>query len=170
VLGVLGIVVLALIRSTNRARVILVGVIFIASALPLSVDAFSIPEIGVQWIGRYGLPLLVGIPLVAAAVYDDRVRANWVGVAARTVVAVLFVTQAAVFYLAMRRYAVGTNGSSNPLTVVTRAQWTPPPGPAVVWWLLLTAALAVLAGVTLATADDRQTSADASAHPRRAAL
>jgi hypothetical protein len=156
-LGTLGLVVLAFVTSRARARFVLFGVIAIALLLPIASDAFSIPPIGLPWIGRYGLPLLVGVPIVAAAVYDERPAPRWLSGAARAFIVVAFAVQVVVFFLTVRRFTVGTDGTWNPFTIVQRAQWTPPPGPAVIWFLLLTAALGVLAYVNVARADDRQT-------------
>jgi hypothetical protein len=156
-LGTLGLVALALACSSWRARAVLLGVLAIAIVLPIASDAFSVPPIGLPWIGRYGLPLLVGIPIVAAAVADTGATGRWLSRAARAVVIVTFAAQIAVFFLTIRRFTVGTDGAWNPLTIVRHAEWTPPPGPAVAWFVVLSAALVVLAAVTLATADDRQT-------------
>jgi hypothetical protein len=156
-LGTLGLVVLALVSSSVRARLVLLGVIAVALLLPIASDAFSIPPIGLPWIGRYGLPLLVGIPIVAAAVYDARPTPRWLSSAARALIVVTFVVQVVVFFLTLRRFTVGTDGARNPFTVFQHAQWTPPPGPAVIWFVLLVVGLGVLGYVNVATADDRRT-------------
>jgi hypothetical protein len=156
-LGTLGLVVLAFVASRTRARLVLLGVIAVALLLPIASDAFSVPPIGLPWIGRYGLPLLVGIPILAAAVYDERSAPRWISSAARALLVVTFAVQVVVFFLTMRRFTVGTNGAWNPFTIFRHAQWTPPPGPAVIWFVLLTAGLGVLAYVNVVRADDPQT-------------
>jgi hypothetical protein len=156
-LGTLGLVVLALVATRTRARLVLLAVIAIALLLPIASDAFSIPPIGLPWIGRYGLPLLVGIPIVAAASYDERAAPRWISSAARALIVVTFTVQIFVFFLTVRRFTVGTGGAWNPITIMQHARWTPSPGPAVVWFVLLAVALGVLGYVNVARADDRQT-------------
>ncbi|HTL84158.1 MAG TPA: hypothetical protein VL856_03190, partial [Acidimicrobiia bacterium] len=156
-LGTLGLVVLALVATRTRARLVLLAVIAIALLLPIASDAFSIPPIGLPWIGRYGLPMLVGIPIVAAASYDERAAPRWISSAARALIVVTFTVQIFVFFLTVRRFTVGTGGAWNPITIMQHARWTPSPGPAVVWFVLLAVALGVLGYVNVARADDRQT-------------
>src|SRR6202011_3844286 len=67
-------VLLALVVGTRRQAAILLAVTGAGFALPILVEGLSVPPIGVPWVGRHGLPLLVGIPIVAAAVIGSDPR------------------------------------------------------------------------------------------------
>ena len=83
---------------------------------------------GLNWQGRYGVPLLVGLPVLAmpiAARRDDR------GAAQLTVVVAVGLCVS--LYMALRRWTVGTNG---PIWYVFRTIWAPPIG---AWFVLMLA-------------------------------
>ena len=63
-------VAVGIVRSHGRRRVALVLLILAAAALPLFVTLLTFSEQGVIWQGRYGLPLIVGIPIVAGMMVD----------------------------------------------------------------------------------------------------
>jgi len=111
----------------------------------LAISAFVVLPLGVDPQGRYVLPLLVAIPLLAG----DMV-ATW-GRFSRTVGQSIAVgvgaLQAVAWYSAAHRFAVGLDG---PWWFISRPEWQPPAG----WapWLLT----AVLACAGLAFAGLRQ--------------
>ena len=89
---------------------------------------------GLNWQGRYGVPLLVGLPVLAmpiAARRDDR------GAALLPIAVAVGLCSS--MYMAFRRWTVGTDG---PIWYLFRTNWTPPVG---AWFVaLLTLAGAVL--------------------------
>jgi len=89
---------------------------------------------GLNWQGRYGLPLLIGVPVLAVPIVKARVDAR----AGAAVVASVGVGLFASFYMALRRWTVGTNG---PIWYAFSARWVPPL-PA--WMVVATAAVGAL--------------------------
>jgi hypothetical protein len=64
--AVVGVAVLALLRSSAGGRVAILVVALAAYALPVLIEAESLNVTGVVWQGRYTLPLYVGVPILAA--------------------------------------------------------------------------------------------------------
>lgn len=96
---------------------------------------FETPRIdivGAYWQGRYWLPLLVGIPLVAMADVPRMRHSRSMWMERRRVISgagivvgggILIAAQVSAFLTALRRYQVGLNAPSG-----ARVQWTPPGG------------------------------------------
>jgi Predicted membrane protein (DUF2142) len=143
---------LALVRSSRRAAAVLLGVVGVSLVLPPVLEAANAHDKGFAWQGRYGLPIAVGVPIVAALVLGASRRLGRRATArlAATVVTVVAAAQAVAFYWALRRYAVGSQG---PLFFFGHRGWAPPlpSGLLVAAVVALAAGLAVLA-YRLATA------------------
>ncbi len=75
---------------------------------------------GLNWQGRYGLALLIGLVMVVLAALGPRLAtARW----APAIAPALAIGQFASFYLALRRWTVGSNG---PIWFAFDANWSPP--------------------------------------------
>ncbi|MGD0882642.1 MAG: DUF2142 domain-containing protein [Acidimicrobiales bacterium] len=138
--------------TCGRCRRALPVLILAVLILPIVFEVPKINAVGPYWQGRYSLPLLVGIPLVAAAGRPRRPHskprfqlaprlvsaARVLGMAALAFLVAW--SQVATFVLALHRYTTG-------LGVVpgTRVSWTPPGG------ILLAIAVFVSGEVLLVT-------------------
>jgi len=140
-------VTLGLVTAWRRQAVVLAGLLTVAVALPTAIMASQARHDGLIWQARDGMPLYVGIPLVAAIALHQRAtsstrRETWLhdrivrwllGLLAGGIA----LGQLADFAWALRRYTVGLGSTLNPLDKVPGG-WAPP-----VPTLLLLAAAAV---------------------------
>jgi hypothetical protein len=130
-LVLVGLLAYALVVSPRARRALPLLAVAIL-AMPVVFESPQINSIGVYWQGRYWLPLLVGLPLVAASVrpraisrrmfsdvHDQSLRLA--GVAALG--ALLTAAQIAAFLTALHRYETGIG--TKPGAAV---EWTPPGG------------------------------------------
>ena len=148
--------VAALLVARRRERLVLVATFAVALVLPMLMWIYAIRQTGFGLQGRYVLPALVVVPLLAgelvrahAAALGERVRrALLVGVPL-----VAAAVHLLAFLWAARRAAVGTDG---PLVFLGDSGWSPPLG----WLPWLT--LALLGSLALA-AGFRQMSSGRSA-------
>jgi hypothetical protein len=102
-------------------------------ALQLYTSHSQAVQNGLNWQGRYGLALLIGLVTLALAALGRRLDgARWVFVLAPALAA----AQLASFYLALRRWTVGTDG---PIWYAFDANWSPP---LPTWFVLLGAVAA----------------------------
>ncbi len=141
----------ALVAGRRRFVLVAAGVAVATVALPVFFETLEASTTGFFWQGRYTMPLAVGVPLLLAlSVAVDRAdgaptrdvgawlrRGNIVGVIAVLVA----VGHVAAFWQALRRNAVGYEGS---LGFVVDPTWAPPV-PA--WLLVLGNAVVVVAFV-----------------------
>jgi hypothetical protein len=128
-LAALALVALALVTAQRRHRWVVAGLAVFALALPVMADGFSLPPIGFDWQGRYGLPLDIGVVIVAAAV--TRMGRRWIARPAAVAVGLLGAGQVAAFSAAGRRYGLGTKSGGDPLRYLWEARWNPPVPPVV---------------------------------------
>jgi hypothetical protein len=134
-------VIWALVRSGWRARLAMLLVIVATVLAGPVLTAASIHTDGIIWNGRYALPVLVGLPVLAGVAVDRTAEAKWKAPAA-VLVAVALGCQVVGIYWLMRRFAVGTQGAINIL--FTRVEWEPPLGVPLI--AIAALALAVLIG------------------------
>lgn len=129
--------VLGLVAATRRLLIGLGAVMVATVLLPRVLEFPSVQKYGFGWQGRYGLPLAVGVPLLAAFAAGCRpeMLGSWAAKVTRVVVGFLVVAHLAAFIVALRRYMVGVAGPLNFLD----GPWQPPVPPVV-----------LLAGFTLA--------------------
>jgi hypothetical protein len=134
----------ALVAARRRERIALAAAVAAAAVLPMLMWIYAIRQTGFGLQGRYVLPALVAVPLVAgellrahAAALGERLRSALVAAIPLTAAAVHLIA----FLWAARRAAVGTDG---PLVFLGDSGWSPPLG----WlpWL----ALALLGSAALA--------------------
>jgi hypothetical protein len=137
-------VVAALVLGRGRLRWALVLLLVLAVALPIVSQVPTAAHLGLVWQGRYGLPLSIGIPVVAMAVLTEQpLGARWASRLALLVTPVAALVQAGGFGWAFWRYAWGFGQS--PLRAPI--SWLPPGG-----WLspvLFIVADVVLTGLVL---------------------
>lgn len=125
--GTLTAVAVVFARRLSRL-VTLLALVVIAVFIPVVVQAPVARTDGVAWQGRYGLPLLVGIPLVALALGGpalSRLRRS----AGRLALFLTALTSSAVlvaFVDTLQRFVVGGDGS--PLFMLHGGGWQPPLG------------------------------------------
>jgi hypothetical protein len=126
-----------------RATLVLAGLIALSFILPVGLELVNAKTVDLTWQGRYTLPLVVGVPLLAASSIgigaSDR---RPLQMFARTIVFVLAFAGVLGYLQALRRYAVGTSGPVDFL----HGSWHPVEGTviAILWYLAATAILARL--------------------------
>jgi Predicted membrane protein (DUF2142) len=118
-LGLLG----ALLTAGRQKAGVLVALIALALVLPVTSSGLGVPHVGFAWQGRFGLPLLAGIALLAfASARPDRlaVLAGW------PVLALLGIAQVVAFITAGHRYGVGEGNRRALLSYIEHSSWRPP--------------------------------------------
>ncbi len=119
-------VVLAFGAADRRGRWTLIGVLVLATVIPVIVQAASISSTGLIWQGRYGMFLYVGVLLVAGRVLSTSApsldsSSTRISI---VIIAMLAVFQVSAFVFALRRYVVGT--AQHITQMVANPQWQPP--------------------------------------------
>ena len=147
--------VLALVAGSRRQRVVVVGLVFGSIAATVALATANRPT-GFPVQGRYVLPVLTGVPLVAGEIVRanrERLPQLFRALAVPSFAAVTAAVQAVAWYYNGRRHAVGTGG---PRWFLGREEWSPPLG----WvpWLVvaLSAALLLVAASLFARGTSRQ--------------
>ncbi|MGA2835459.1 MAG: DUF2142 domain-containing protein [Acidimicrobiales bacterium] len=145
--------VVGLIGSARSRRAIPLLVLAVL-AMPVVFEIPKINSVGAYWQGRYWLPLLVGIPLVAAALQPPRPhRRPRIRLAPNTELATRLVAmtalgalivgaQVATFVLALRRYTTGLGVPPG-----TPARWAPPGGTTLVIGLFVVGEILLVATI-----------------------
>jgi flagellin-like protein len=148
--AVVSILLLALWVAPPRAGLVLVGVALAGIGLQIGAEGFALPPIGFFWQGRYALPVLVGVPILAGHLLSEHgSRLARLERGAPLAVAALGVTHVVALLEPVRRYAVTVEGPRNPITFLTDPVWSPDTGPAWVWVALFTAGLAAAGWLAL---------------------
>jgi hypothetical protein len=145
VVGVVTLMVIGLAASPRCRRALPLLVVAIV-ALPVVFEAPRLNTTGVYWQGRYWLPLLVGIPLLASTALPSpsRIRLRGLGLGPAAVLAaglVLGGAQLAAFLTALHRYQHGLGGRPQ-----SGPGWSPPGGSTLVVAMLI-AGEALLVGL-----------------------
>lgn len=143
--GCIGALVVAgLVRGRPGPRVAL-GLLFAATfVLPVVSQLPSAEDLGLIWQGRYGLPMSIGLPIVAMAAVVSRRGEDRVTVwAARLVTVGVSVVHVAALFWSLWRYGYGLGSPlfSQPL------EWMPPGG-----WALPVAFVVAMVAMTLLVA------------------
>jgi hypothetical protein len=127
VLAVAGIV-LAVVATTNRRRLAIALVALASLTLPLTTDAYNVPNIGFPWQGRYGLPVTVGLVILTCWLIDVTTPRRRLAGAA--MVALVGVGHVAAFVAIARRFGMSRVEGLNIVDWLTRPRWEPglPPG------------------------------------------
>ena len=120
-----GFVLVAVCVGRTKIAVILLGMVTVSYALPFLLEAPSVRTADYFWQGRYSLPFIVGIPIVAAYALTEttnrRFQVSRFGFVVCGVI--LWSIEVVAFWQALRRYSVGSGGS---LLFFSNAPWTPP--------------------------------------------
>lgn len=96
-----GLVTLAITKGTRREVVAIAGLLAVALLLPITTDGFNLPPLGFGWQGRYGLPLLAGVAVIASSVRRVRIAPGvW-----RGSIALLGIAQLLAFGIAQVHWA-----------------------------------------------------------------
>jgi hypothetical protein len=113
-------------------------------------EGYSLPPIGFFWQGRYALPILVGVPIVAGhLVARAGARVEGLERLVPIAVAVLGLAHLVALLQTVRRFAVTLDGPANPITYLTDPKWSPDTGPAVVWVVAFAAGLVATGWLSL---------------------
>ena len=133
------ITVLAFAISKRREQITLLALAFTIVLLPAILYIFVSETNGPGWVGRYGMPLAVGFPLIGALILDhhrEKLGGITKGMTTFIVIAI-GVGQLTAYAKVAHRYIVGTLG---PILYPLRSGWSPPL-PA--WLLLVSIAIAL---------------------------
>lgn len=134
-------VLMGFIFGNRRERLTLVALTAASILFPIIFEAYSGPTYGTGWQGRYGLPLAVGVPILAGEIMVRRMFAGGFGRVQRTLATTLAGTIALAYlcqvWWAWRRWAQGIFGVGFGKTVPLHAKWSPLIG----WPLMLAAAV-----------------------------
>lgn len=138
-------IVVGFVDAPNRGRVAIAIVALATVALPITTDGYNIPNIGFPWQGRYGLPLTVGLVVLAGWMVDAasaRRRAVGAGI-----VGVTLVGQVVAFLAIGRRLGMGRVEGLDVLDFVLHPRWEPglPPG------VLVAAVVVAVVGIAACT-------------------
>jgi hypothetical protein len=141
VLGLL--LVLALAWSSRLRAAVLGGILALAIAIPIVLEASSAKGAGYLWQGRYGLPLAAGVPIVAGILIARATNAPALrGRLAGILAAVFVFGQFVAFGQSLRRSTVGYDAT---FFFFVHPRWNPP----VPVILLLVAYLVVIAALAI---------------------
>lgn len=156
IIGVL--VIPALVGAQPRMRLALLATVAAAVAVPILAQTALFPQAGLLWQGRYGMPLTVGVVIVAGIALDE--TAVFESAFARRLMttclagwAVIGVTMG--FYN-LQRYATGSADNAEYGLLWRQTAWQPPGGNA--FAVGLTAAGYVAVALALAGRGRRSTS------------
>ena len=120
---------IGLVFGQSRIRVALIGSVAASLLLPVGVWILEARRLGLfNQQGRYWLPFVMGVPLLAACAVDAEGSLKLPTLrTARFLVVVVAVGLSASFLSAMQRYTVGITGPINPLDRPV-GSWAPPLG------------------------------------------
>ncbi len=119
-------------RTSPRCRRALPLLLVAIFLLPVVFESPRIDAVGSYWQGRYWLPLLVGVPLIASAAVSRQTRGAHARndtpptqplAAAMTLIPLLVIAQVAAFLTVLHRYQIGLG-----LPPGSPVRWTPPGG------------------------------------------
>ncbi len=159
-------IAVGLIDASTRGRVA-IGLVALATiALPITTDGYNVPSIGFPWQGRYGLPLTVGLVILACWLVDaTTARRHAIGIG---LAAVAFTGQVVAFVAIGRRLGMGRVQGADVLDWVVRPRWEPglPPGLLLAGMVLAAGGLLALGVHAMSDRPPRPAAAVAPSHPR----
>jgi hypothetical protein len=132
--AVVAVLVAAGLYLSSRYRRALPFLVLVIVVMPIIIESPKIDTAGAFWQGRYWLPVLIGVPLVAAAQLSVRKQATdrTVAIGLVTLGSVLGAAQVWAFIVALHRYEYGLGARPG-----TKASWAPPGGVLLVTGLLV---------------------------------
>ena len=119
-------VLVALAHADRRDAAVLIGLIVATVVLPIFVRMAQLPRLHSVWLGRYGLPLTVGVPILAGVIIATRaprLPEHVANAAAASLTGTLALGQVLAFWVTARRYGTGTSGR---VLYFLDARWSPP--------------------------------------------
>ncbi len=108
----------------RRFAAVIIGLLAILLALPVVAQAYYLPKLYLTWMGRYDLPVFVGLVIFSAGALEARLARSEVDRLFFGGIALVGVLQITEFAGALRRYVVGLNGPINPFNWADG--WHPP--------------------------------------------
>ena len=145
--AVAAVLVAAGLYVSSRYRRALPFLAFVIVVMPIIIESPKIDTAGAFWQGRYWLPVLIGVPLVAASQLSARKQAAnrtfAIGVVALGLV--LAVAQVWAFVVALHRYEYGLGAGPG-----TKASWAPPGGALLVTGLFVLGLVLLLGFIAFA--------------------
>jgi hypothetical protein len=122
--ALVGLVVVAWLAGTRRQRQVVAALITAYLVLPVVLTVAEDRSIGPVWQSRYILPLVAGVPLIAASMIADRDMYGrpWLDRAALVGVGLLGLGEILMFLANLRRFMVGVGGPIDFL----HGPWQPP--------------------------------------------
>lgn len=173
--ALLGFLVLgAFVVGALRVRMVLLLLLLASATIPVVLQYSVAPELGLIWQGRYLLPLMVGLPLVAGAALSASKKWNYTFAGTfpfAVVLALVGVAQVACFWWALHRNVIGYGGPWIGFTPL----WQPPLGwitltllyvPAIGAWLWIVGRLALQSGESESSVSFDVRSVEAAADER----
>lgn len=139
---------LALLGGRLRRPLVLGTLAAATVALPVVIEVSQADRLGLIWQGRYGLPIAVGIPILAAS-WAAADRAEHARRSLTIVAAAAAAAHLVVFLWGLRRYVVGVENLRGPL------RWSPPLLPLPLLVLSFMLALAALLWIAESVGADR---------------
>ena len=122
-IAVVGLVLWGLVVGTWRQRLALLLVSVFAILGPVLLVASQARTLGYVWQGRDGMPILVGMPILAAGIIGTRSAAHTTQRRlSRVAFVVVPLVDLAAFFIVARRFSVGTSG---PWSYFLHAAWQP---------------------------------------------
>lgn len=135
-------VLLAIVASQRRDKLVVIGAVIVAVAVPILVQAASVSRTGIIWQGRYALFLYLSLLLLAAWAMSrsgERIASISTSVSIAIICFVIVYGMLA-FAVVLHRYVVGAGASV--AAMLTAPAWQPPMGwPALVVAHLLVSSL-----------------------------
>jgi hypothetical protein len=144
----LGLVVLGLRRATLVERVVVLALGSGAYAVNFTAEGMSLPPIGYFWQGRYVLPALVGMAILASGLDLGRERERAPTPLLAGGVGILVAVHVWAF-AHVARHMAGRGATQGYLDALRTPHWRPPLLPAWAWVAVYGLALAGLAGIVL---------------------
>jgi hypothetical protein len=111
----------AILAGRRKRLVVLLALLVVVFALPVTSSGLGLPRVGYVWQGRFGLPLLVGTVILAAAIAEQLRLPRVIVPLALTG---LMIAQVAAFVAAVRRYDLPGHGMAF-FTLFTHPRWRP---------------------------------------------
>jgi hypothetical protein len=119
------VVLIALACAKTRQVATLVLLVMIVLLVPVIISYDEVHRLGLVWQARYIMPMAVGVPLMAIALFERSDALRWLRPRLASMVCIAIgVADFAAFAQALRRYAVGVTGPIDYL----HGAWQPPLG------------------------------------------
>jgi hypothetical protein len=136
--------------ARKKTSIAVLGLGALGFLIPIALEVPNVREADYFWQGRYALPILVGVPIIASVGFREGARRLVLApIGLVTAGAALAIAQGLAFWQALRRYTVGANGT---LWFWTDPRWEPAlplllvmlaAATGIVWWTWLARPVAI---------------------------